>query len=173
MNARGFSLVEALVSVLILSIGLLGIAALHTKSLSGSHTAATRTQSVLLATDIAERMRANRIAVDTSAASNYDTIAAADNSCRAVHFGHSHAAVACTPAQLAADDLFDWQAQVAALLPAGVGRVCLDSTPDDGTSASAACDGVGTTYAVKIWWTEKARQNVAAEEKRFATLVQP
>ena len=173
MNARGFSLLEALISVLILSIGLLGIAALHTTSLAGSHTSALRTQAVLLATDMAERMRSNILTTDASAASNYGNIAAADGNCRDVHFGHTHAAAACTPEQMAADDLFDWQAQVAALLPSGFGLVCVDSTPDDGTAAAAACDGAGATYAVKVWWTEKARKDVAAQEKRFATLVQP
>ena len=66
------------------------------------------------------------------------------SSCRA---GRLHAP------QLAADDLFDWQAQLTAALPQGTAAVCIDSTPDDGTAGAPACDGVGGAYAVKEFWT--------------------
>src|SRR5664279_5546377 len=49
-------------------------------------------------------------------------------------------------------DMADWQTEIAAQLPAGVGVVCIDSTPDDGTSAAPQCDGIGTVIAVKLWW---------------------
>src|SRR5690606_21505605 len=44
-----------------------------------------------------------------------------------------------------------WQ-QAMGALPAGEGQVCLDSTPDDGTPAAPACDGLGSLHAVKVWW---------------------
>lgn len=58
--ARGFTLIEALVALLVLSIGLLGVAALQLTSLQNNSAAAIRTQATYLAYDIADRMRANR-----------------------------------------------------------------------------------------------------------------
>ena len=57
---------------------------------------------------------------------------------------------------MAQADFAEWRTQVAAALPAGSGVVCLDSTPDDGDSADAQCDNLGTTLVVKIFWTEKS-----------------
>jgi type IV pilus assembly protein PilV len=55
----GFTLVEALVALVVLSIGLLGVAALQFTSLKANHGSATRTQAVYLAYDIIDRMRSN------------------------------------------------------------------------------------------------------------------
>lgn len=170
---RGFTLVEALISVLIMSIGLLGVAALQTRSLGSTNTASKRSQAVLLAGDLADRMRANRLAADLTAASNYGNIAPADNACRAVHYDHTHNPAACTAAQLAADDLADWNARIAAILPAGSGVVCQDGSPNDGTAAAAACDGAGNAYAIKIFWTEKSDNQTAAQPLRFSLAVRP
>lgn len=59
LHSKGFTLIEVLVAVLVLSIGLLGIAGLQTRSLQFNGDAYYRTQAQLLATDLAERMRAN------------------------------------------------------------------------------------------------------------------
>ena len=56
----GFTLVEALVALVVLSVGLLGIAALYVETLRANRTALHRTEAVNLATDIADRMRSNR-----------------------------------------------------------------------------------------------------------------
>ena len=55
----GFSLLEVLISVVILSIGLLGMAGIQLKGLSSNNSANIRTQATLLANDLAERMHAN------------------------------------------------------------------------------------------------------------------
>ena len=62
-RGRGFTLVEALVALVVLSIGLLGVAALQFTSLKANHGSATRTQAVYLAYDIIDRMRTNPMAV--------------------------------------------------------------------------------------------------------------
>jgi type IV pilus assembly protein PilV len=171
---RGFSLIEVLVSIMVLSFGMLGVASLLAKSLSGSHTSSLRTQAIVLADDLADRMRANRATAVATAPNNYEGIAPAENRCRATHYTHRHAApVACTPQQLAADDLFDWQAQLAAALPGGAGVVCIDSTPDDGAAGAPACDGVGGAYAIKEFWNEKPPRGTVAVPKRFSTSVRP
>jgi type IV pilus assembly protein PilV len=173
-RSAGFSLIEVLVSILVLSFGMLGVASLLATSLSGSHTSSVRTQAIVLADDLADRMRANRTTAVSPGPNNYEGIAPAENRCRAVHYGHRHAVpVTCTPAQLAADDLFDWRAQLTAALPQGTGVVCIDSTPDDGAAGAPACDGVGGAYAVKEFWAEKPARGTVSVPQRFSTSVRP
>jgi type IV pilus assembly protein PilV len=59
-KCRGLTLVEILIALLVLSIGLLGLAALQTTSLSFNTSSYYRTQATALAYDFADRMRANR-----------------------------------------------------------------------------------------------------------------
>ena len=170
---HGFTLVEALISVVIMSIGLLGVAALQTRSLGSTNTASKRSQAILLAGDLADRMRANRLAADPTASSHYANIDPADNACRAVHYNHTPRAAVCTAEQLAADDLADWSAQIAGILPAGVGVVCRDSTPNDGSIEQSACDGNGDAFAIKIFWTEKSDNRTDPRTLRFSLAVRP
>ena len=65
------------------------------------------------------------------------------------------AVTGCTPTQLAAADVGEWESEIAAQLPGATGVVCLDSTPDDGTASAPQCDGAGNIIAVKLWWVDK------------------
>ena len=68
----GFGLVEVLVALVILTIGLLGMAGLQGYSISGSYNAHLRTQATALAQDIIDRMRANQIEASTNNAYQTD-----------------------------------------------------------------------------------------------------
>ncbi len=57
---RGMTLLEILVAVLVLTVGLLGVAGLQTSNMRNSQSAHQRTMAVLLASGMAERIRANR-----------------------------------------------------------------------------------------------------------------
>ncbi len=108
---RGFSLIESLVSLLVLSVGLLGVAALQLSSLKANHDAATHSQATFLAYDIIDRMRANRGAALAGA---YD-----------IALGEAPAA-----GTVAGNDLTQWKQEISATLPAGSvaadGAVVLD-----------------------------------------------
>ena len=156
----GSSLIEVLVSLLILSGGLLGIAGVQSVSLRNNQAAYYRTQATMLSADMIERMRGNKTGVNLAA---YDDVAGgATAACFTV--------AGCTPAQMAAQDVLAWSAQVTAALPGGDSVVCIDSTGNDGTALAQACDGVGNIYAVKIWWDDD-RDGVA--EMRYVTTWQP
>ncbi len=101
-RARGFTLIEALIALLVLSIGLLGVAAMQLASLQANNGAFQRTQATFLAQDIADRMRANRTAALAGA---YD-FALGDG-----------APVA--PATIAEEDILAWKTRLAATLPQG------------------------------------------------------
>ncbi|HEU4623253.1 MAG TPA: type IV pilus modification protein PilV [Steroidobacteraceae bacterium] len=80
-RASGFTLVEVLVALVVLSIGLLGIASLQLSSLRWNHGASKRSQATLLAYDILDRMRANPTAArqgEYSTGGTPGTVATAD-----------------------------------------------------------------------------------------------
>ena len=60
-RTHGFTLIEVLVTLLVLSIGLLGIASLQTQGLRGTHEALLRTQATTLAVDMMERLQADTL----------------------------------------------------------------------------------------------------------------
>ncbi len=140
----GTTLMEVLVSLLVLSGGLLGVASVQAVSLRNNQAALYRTQATMLTSEIIERMRGNKTGVDNDA---YDDVAgAATASC--------FTADGCTPTQMASQDILDWDAAVAAALPSGTGVVCLDATGNDGSATDFQCDGAGNIYAVKIFWDD-------------------
>ncbi|ROR34990.1 type IV pilus modification protein PilV [Inmirania thermothiophila] len=57
---RGFGLIEVLVTLLVLSVGLLGVAGVHLRGIESSRMGYHRSHAVWIATELAERMRANR-----------------------------------------------------------------------------------------------------------------
>ena len=61
-SERGMTLIEVLVAVLVLAIGLLGLAGLQMTGLKSNHSAYLRSQTTLLAYDLTDRMRVNRAA---------------------------------------------------------------------------------------------------------------
>ncbi len=101
-RTSGFSLIEVLIAVIILAIGLLGIAGLQVTSKRTSFEALQRVTAVMLAQDIVERMRANKaqLSTYTAAADVTGTLTAPGTNCTSA---------ACTPAQIVTYDLYQWQ----------------------------------------------------------------
>ncbi len=66
-SQRGISLLETLIAVLVLAIGLLGVAGLQTANLKNSQSAHQRTMAVMLTGSMAERIRANTAVAATGA----------------------------------------------------------------------------------------------------------
>ena len=132
LGQRGFTIVEALVALVVLAVGMLGIASLYVTTLRASGSAMSRMQAINLASDLGDRIRANRTAEDGYAG------AAAANGTTCIGTGAT-----CTPAQMAAHDLFVWQAAIQQALPgAPAGTV----TVDTGTNP--------TTYQIRVLWVE-------------------
>ncbi len=164
MKQRGFTLLEILIAVVVLSVGLLGLAALQNTGTRVNHSAQLRTLATQLAHDMLDRLRANQAGVR---AGLYHLPTPADNGC--------YGGDLCTPAQLAAEDLLQWRQALTDALPDGQGVVCRDSTPDDGSGPGAPdCDGAGSLYVVKIWWTDEFDpDNGEPVTRRFVTSGRP
>jgi type IV pilus assembly protein PilV len=101
---RGATLVEVLVALLVLSIGLLGVAALQVNALQTNSSAHVRSQASVLAYDIADRMRANRA---VAMAGGYDVVYATTP----------------TGATLNVLDVANWKAALTNTLPGGQGEI--------------------------------------------------
>ncbi len=101
----GFSLLEVLIAVLILSIGLLGLAALHATSLKANHGAYHKSQATYLAYDMVDRLRANR---PQAINGSYNQVITDGNKAGTT---------------LADADVNDWLANTAGLLPSGDGAI--------------------------------------------------
>lgn len=108
----GIGLIEILISLLVLSVGLLGLASMQANGLKHNRNAYFRTQATILAYDIADRMRANSAQAETGA---YEESYGAA--------GGSACSSNCTPSQIGVTDLIQWKANLANQLPSGDGKV--------------------------------------------------
>jgi type IV pilus assembly protein PilV len=137
-SARGFSMVEVLVALVVLAVGMLGIAGLYVTALRASGTAVSRMQAVTLAGDLADRIRAN-----PNAAATYemDPAEATDKGC----VGGTEA---CTPAELAETDLFLWHEALAVL-------------PGDPVGEVETTDGSPRAYNITIRWAESTESKLS------------
>ena len=142
----GFTLIEVLIAMLVLAVGLLGLAGLQATSLSNSQSAYNRSQATQLAYELADNMRANipGVATYTSMLPSAATVQA-----------NCLTPTGCTPAQMAQNDLYQWNCAVAggcqtiaAALPGGVGTITV-----------AVVGGVNV-YTIKIIWTDKNNNGV-------------
>lgn len=128
-RVRGFTLVEVLIALVIMSVGMLGIAGLYVQSMQAGRTSLFRHHAVTLAGDIADRIRANPRAVGAYA------LAGANNNCVA-------GGINCTPAQMAANDIFLWDQQATDTLPGGVVNIVFNNGV------------VPPTYQITVSWNE-------------------
>jgi len=131
-HSRGFSLIEVLIALVIMSVGMLGIAGLYMHSMQAGRTSIFRHQAVTLAGDVADRIRAN-----PQGQANYMTAGA--------NFNCVGGGIDCSPAEMAQNDVLLWDQQAAGSLPNGaVNIVFVDGSPD--------------TYQITVSWDE-AGQN--------------
>ena len=124
---RGSTLIEILVALLVLSIGLLGLASLQSNGLKFNHSAYLRTQSAVLMYDIIDSMRANGL------------IARGTN-CYVVALTKS-ATTGCNT--VAEADVNQWKSSIANQMPSGDGVIT--------KKAGAA----GTVYTVTVQWEDR------------------
>jgi type IV pilus assembly protein PilV len=153
---RGFTLLEVLVAIVVFSVGLLGIAGLQVAGMRYTHGSQLRSLATMQAENMADNMRANRVAV---ADGHYNVTDAMPTT-----YPKDCGVENCAPEELALFDLATWNSAASEgkphesnhdVLPAGDGVVCIDSTPNDGDPTDWACDDTGTVYAVKLVWHER------------------
>ena len=149
----GFSLVEVMVALVVVSIGLLGIAKMQALALSSTGTAKMRSLASIEAASLASTLRADRgywSAIAASLTVNVSSAGAVsstqDPTLNAAPASHCAAvATPCTSAQVAAQDLSDWAKTLNGLLPAGTAVVKCNV---DATGANPV------TCSIELDWNE-------------------
>jgi type IV pilus assembly protein PilV len=136
---RGATLIEALISLLIFSIGLLGIAGLVMSSLAQQKNAQGRTEGAVFAADIAEQMRANVPALEASGyisndggklIVNYeDAKKASEKVTERINTCDTNATVPCTAIAMATNDYNNWLLSIKQTLPSGTGLIQRGTEP--------------------------------------------
>lgn len=128
----GFTLMEILISLFVLSIGLLGMAGLQIGGMNSTKSAQTRTLATLAAYDIIDRMRTN---TDGVSAGDYDSVSCSSSgslpSCISSSTG-------CTSSELTTYDVYDWCTNYVDTLPDG----------------SATVAKSGNVHTITVNWTE-------------------
>jgi type IV pilus assembly protein PilV len=109
-RASGFSMVEVLVSLVILSIALLGTAGLTAASLRNNNNSYYRSQATVLADDIIDRMRANR-----TSARDGDYVITADP-----------VTITAAAGTMARFDCVEWVNTISETMPGGIGTIGID-----------------------------------------------
>ena len=144
-RTSGFTLVEVLVAILVLTVGLLGIAKLSFSAIQANGSALMRSQSSALMQQIIDNMHANRNqAVGLTYQIAYGVFPGAppiDCSTPAT----------CVATDVVAYDLYIWKQRLAAALPSGDGQVVLTSTP-------LANGNFGVLATVSVRWDDSVAQ---------------
>lgn len=143
-NSHGFTLLEVLITLVIVSFGLLAMAGMMVKGMGLNHTSYVRSVAVQQAYDIADRMRANLGGVKGNA---YDSIAyTANQTCTAC--------TSCTASTMAAYDACYWNTQNESQLPLGRGTVAR----------------TGAEFLITVSWDDSKS---GSANKNFVLRVQP
>lgn len=172
---QGFSLVEVLVSILILCAGVLGAAAMQLTSIRVSQQTGSQTMALQLAAEMADKIRASASSGISDDVNPYLQIDFA-NEIRAPASGSSCSMqnAGCASALTAALEIYETQKRVAELLPNGRIKVCKDSTPWNSsisqyqwacTSADAAAP-----YVIKVGWLDK-NHHATGDSAAFQTVL--
>lgn len=166
---RGFTLLEVLVAIVVLSFGVLGVVGLQAMALQANKEARYQSTAVALARELGDMMRSTKVvSVNKVAAQNPYLIdfqngnfPAAPNDC--------FAAACPTQLSVAQFNMNEWLTRVNAAVPGVRVVVCFDDNPyDPGTGRPRwACDGGATgTSVVKIGWARLSTDSNANDLDR-------
>ena len=182
-SAAGFSLVEVLVSIVVLSFGLLGMVGMQAASLQSNRDSRAQSSAIVLARELAENIRGNKAEGIKLAANNpyvgsfsSPMTATTPSYCLNVATGTT----ACTGATgIANAQMTEWLSRVDAELPGARVAICFDSAPYDANGRPRwACDDTGGILAIKVGWTRGSTDrsksgNNALERASVPSIVLP
>jgi len=149
IKQSGFTLLEVLISLIVLAIGLLGLAGIQAINIKDNLTAYNRSQATQFSYDITDRMRTNKIVIDNYLTSFMASgVAVAQAGCTVVG--------GCSAAQMAQNDLFEWNSTLNSLIP----------------SSRNIISKSGDTYTITLSWDEN-RDGDNTNDPEFQASFQP
>ncbi len=145
-HTSGFTMIELLIALIVLAIGLLGMATLMMASLQTSQGASQRSAATVAAYDLVERMRSNRAAA-VSANSPYTTAPATVDLPASDCFEHD-ATTGCDADEMAEFDLATWWEELQTAIPGAAATV-------------QQIAGANESFCIVIFWQEPGVANTA------------
>jgi type IV pilus assembly protein PilV len=164
IDQGGFTLLEVLVAIVVLSFGVLGTVGLQAAALQANREARYQSTAVALGRELGDMMRGNKdIAITTGAGNPYlidftGTLPTDDPTC----------SPCASPTEVAQFNMRDWLTRVQDTLPGARVVVCYDETPyaTSGGVPEWACSDSGGLAVVKIGWTRQSTNRDATDPER-------
>ncbi len=157
-RARGFSLIEALITLFVFAIGILTIAGLQLVSKKANYDAAQRTTAGMLANDIAERMRAN---LSTNGLALGDYLVEDLGGGTIGQPGQDCTVGSCTNTQLAQWDLYEWEQSLDGASEDNAGGLV---EPSACIRSDVVGGGVGMYHIIIAWRGVNALSNPVIDQ---------
>lgn len=176
----GFSLVEVLVSIMILSFGVLGSVGMQAAAMRSNKEVRLQALAGSLSRELAEKMRGNNlVAIGTTAVANPYLLGVTllKDTTVTVPAVNCFTANCTTGAAIAAWDIYDWQLRVKDALPSARVLICMDETPF--TAAGLPewdCSNTGNVAVLKLAWNranEKGETQFTSAAATIPLLVLP
>ncbi len=161
----GFSLIEALVAIIVLTFGLLGVLNLQLEALRGNQNASQTAVAVSLVRDFQEILISMP---SVTASSTVNSIVSIDKNAYTAYSGTAvdckGTGSTCDNTQFANFQTNEWIERVKKALPAGKVSVCLDTAYIETAGASQGlykwtCNDTGDILVLKIGWASKLAKN--------------
>ncbi len=152
INQQGISLLEVLISVLVLSVGLLGLGKLQLFSLKGSNNAHFRTIASILAADLGDRMRINSdgVALAKYAITSSESTSICAASTPKLCVGSS----LCSATELATFDLYQVSCGIKSGLHESLGLKNLLPSATMSIDCGGLVCNTGVQHTITIHWEE-------------------
>ncbi len=168
--SAGFSLIEVLVALIVMSIGLLGLAKMTSLGIASTNVAGTRSLAAIEASSLAAMMHADRDYWSAGLAPASFTITGApgttptisDTNLQGTQYCGSIGTSACLPAAIAVHDVNAWAADLNAVLPPYLATVDCSTT----VGAAVSC-------AIQIQWAENGVAINAQQSGNMNSLANP
>lgn len=167
-SSKGFTLLEVLISIILLGIGVLGMVGLQAWSIRANQQAHYQATAVRLSRELGELMRSNAATASLPGTGNNYLI---DSDTAVPASATNCFTSACTAgADVATWDVYEWYQRVNAELPGARAVVCFDSAPyaADGTpqwGCTASSTPANDSPVIKIGWTRASTQNDTAPDQ--------
>lgn len=168
---RGYTLIEVLVAMLVFSLGLLGMAGLQIEGLKQNQNAYVRSQALIAAGDIADRMRSNVTGVAAGSYFGDETAhTAVDATCNKK---------ACTAAELASYDVNNWKFNLQNTITGGGGCITRRSGVNlsdklDSDELDTICEGNKDSdepITIYVWWDDSRYKNASESSEKSLQVI--
>ena len=179
-KSQGFSLVEVLISILVLTFGLLGMVGMQASALQANREARLQSSAVTLSRELAEMIRGNKItgvlAVNNPYIGSFSSPLTPGTASYCLNVNTS-TAVCANAVEIARAQMTEWLARVDAELPGARVDICSDTAPYDASGIpqwrTGACTvTAGADLVIKMGWTRGStrREQVGAAALDRATV---